>query len=185
MENKIIYAFERVSRAFKYMLNIEALNLGLSNLQAQILLFLYTRGENLRNISSISEEFQLSTATVSEAVNTLKNKGLVKIDRGKDKRNRIISLTDNGIKIVDNLIKWDLKIVEALNELDYEERRQLMLILMKLIYSMYKKGIISLTRMCFTCAYFNSQKSYCNLLNMELKPEDLRIDCKEHSSLAK
>jgi len=83
MENKIIYAFERVSRAFKYMLNIEALNLGLSNLQAQILIYLYTRGENLRNISSISEEFQLSTATVSEAVNTLKNKGLVKIDKRK------------------------------------------------------------------------------------------------------
>ncbi len=185
MEYKIIYALERISRAFKYTLNLKSLNLGLSNLQAQILLFLYSREESLRNISSISEEFQLSTATVSEAINTLKNKGLVKIEMGKDKRFRVISLTEKGSKLIEELIKWDTKIVEALNELNYEERMQLLIILMKLINSMYKRGLISLTRMCFTCAYFNFQKIYCNLLNIELKPEDLRIDCKEHSSLAR
>ena len=61
----------------------------------------------------------------------------------------------------DKLVLWEsiTNIIQQLNELK----------------------IISVQRTCFNCKFYsdNNNISFCNLLNQNLKTEDIRIDCEE------
>ena len=50
-----------------------------------------------------------------------------------------------------------------------------------IIQQLNELKIISVQRTCFNCKFYsdNNNISFCNLLNQNLKTEDIRIDCEE------
>jgi hypothetical protein len=65
-----------------------------------------------------------------------------------------------------------------------DDKENLLLSLLNIIRHLNKAGVITIQRMCMTCAYYqpseNGQKHFCKLLNQNLLVTDLRIDCPEH-----
>lgn len=57
--------------------------------------------------------------------------------------------------------------------------------LLKLIYELNRAGVITVQRMCFTCANYHLENGqhYCRLLQTKLAANELRIDCPEHEIL--
>jgi hypothetical protein len=54
--------------------------------------------------------------------------------------------------------------------------------LLKLIHELNKAGVITIQRMCSTCVNYRGENGthYCQLLQMKLEAQNLRVDCPEH-----
>lgn len=139
-------------------------------------------------VGELARRFDLAAATVSDAVGTLVEKGLVaKEPDPSDRRARVLTLTDDGAATAEYLGDWAGAVREALSSVPDEEKAVVMETLMDLIASLEQRGVITIARMCRTCRFFGedahvdpSAPHHCNLLDMRLAPEDLRVDCPEH-----
>ena len=78
VDKKIVAALERISQAYRVLLQEEAQRRSLSPIQARFLVHLLHHGDELGRVGRLAEEFGLSRATVSDAVGTLEAKGLVR-----------------------------------------------------------------------------------------------------------
>lgn len=184
LESKIAASLERISEAFRVMLWNDAKEYSLSPIQLQILVFLYFHSHDKRSVTSLSQEYNMTKATISDAVNSLLEKNLItkKIDK-TDSRKFTITLTKFGNKIVNDISNFAQPLVASINQFSKKEKENLNLFLMKIIYSLVTKNIINIQRMCFTCKYFkinSKQQKYCLLLQLPLGNKDLRVDCAEH-----
>ena len=75
-----------------------------------------------------------------------------------------------------------------IHKLSAADKESLLLSLLDIIRHLNQQGIITIQRMCFTCAHYkpsaNGKNHFCNLLNQKLASADLRIDCPEHFAVA-
>ena len=107
VDNKIVASLERLSQVFRVLLREEAQGHGLSPIQAQFLVHLLFHDIELRRVGRLAEEFNLTRATVSDAVGSLEEKGLIHREPWpEDKRVVTLGLTSVGEKLAAELSNW-------------------------------------------------------------------------------
>jgi DNA-binding MarR family transcriptional regulator len=192
VDKKIVASLERLTLVFRILLRGEAQERGLSPIQAQFLLHLLHHGAVLRRVSQLAREFDLTRATVSEAVGSLERKGLICRELWPhDKRVTTLRLTPTGKHTAQELAGWANVIEEHLKDRSAEEKEAVMRFLMDLIGALQKSGLITVARMCTTCRFFRpdahpgeSSAHHCVLLDVPLSGSELRADCPEHKLVA-
>lgn len=192
VDKKIVAALERLSQAYRVLLQEEAQGRRLSPIQARFLVHLLHHGDELRRVGRLAEEFGLSRATVSDAVRTLEAKGLLRRKPWpRDGRVAALRLTPAGEEAAAGLSGWVDVVEEQLGSFAPEEKEAVMLFLMRLISALQATGVITVARMCVSCRYFrpddhprSASPHHCALLDLPLSGADLRTDCPEHEPAA-
>ncbi|RMF89135.1 MAG: MarR family transcriptional regulator, partial [Nitrospinota bacterium] len=95
--------------------------------------------------------------------------------------------TDTGKRLADQLSPWARVLKDHLASFPLSQRLEVMQFLMQLIESLQRAGIISLSRMCFTCRFFQpdtypdpAAPHHCRLMEKPLALSELRFDCPDH-----
>lgn len=188
VDSKIVVALERISEAFRVILWKENKKHNLSPIQLKFLIFFFFRPSDQRTVSRLSQEFDLTKATVSDAIRTMEEKKLLYRKKSSiDKRISIISLTEKGKKTAKEGAFFGNEIKDQLSSINDDDKINLMTSLMDIIKELQKKGYISIARMCITCKYFEQKQGkknhfYCHLLNQSLKKNKLRINCFDYDN---
>lgn len=179
---KIIVSLERISEAFRVLLWREGKLHNLSPLQIQLLIFLAFHSQEKCSVSYLASEFNMTKATVSDAVKVLLKKQLLEKEiHPEDARSYSLKLLPDGREIVKSSARFTQEIQTPIDKLDDEEKSSLLNSLLNIIKHLNKAGVITVKRMCFNCNYYsNAQGHYCNLLRAKLSEANLRIDCPEH-----
>lgn len=186
IESRIVVALERISEAFRVLLWNESKENSLSPIQIQILIFIHFHALEKCKVGYLADEFNMTKATISDSVRVLLAKELVVKETDPiDTRSYSISLTDEGKNIAKKTSFFASSIEQPIEKLTLEQKTIMLNGLLKLIYDLNKSGIITIQRMCFTCAYYNSDNGihYCNLLKTKLAESEIRVDCPEHEVL--
>lgn len=185
-DGRIVAALERIAQAFRVLLWNESKEFSLSPIQVQVLIFLQHHEEEIRKVSLLADEFNMTKATISDTVKSLEEKKLIRKETdSSDSRSYSIHLTPKGrnIAIKTSLFAGELqKPVALLNE---TEQSDFLLNLLQIINHLHKAGIITVQRMCFSCTHYSINKRgvhFCSLLNTKLETGELRIDCSEHEA---
>ena len=192
VDKKIVASLERLSQVFRVLLRGEAQERRLSPIQAQFLVHLLHHGAAFCRVSQLSREFELTRATVSDAVGSLEEKGLIRREPWpNDKRVATLRITPTGEHTAQELATWANVVEEHLMDRSLEEKEAIMRFLMSLIGSLQKSGLITVARMCVTCRFFRpdahpgeGSSHHCALLDVPLSGSDLRADCPEHKLAA-
>ena len=152
------------------------------------MIYLLYHDVELRRVSQLAREFDLTQATVSDAVASLETKGLVQREQWpEDRRVVTLRLTTDGEKLAATLSEWTEPVRVHLERFSPEEREAVMRFLIGLIGSLQRSGLITVGRMCVTCSFFlqdihpgERAPHHCGLLDVPLSGADLRVDCPEH-----
>ncbi|QHS63785.1 MarR family winged helix-turn-helix transcriptional regulator [Chitinophaga agri] len=179
----IVAALERVGESFRVLLWEQSKELGLSPIQIQSIIFLHTHDDSRANVTYLSKEFNVTKATMSDVIRVLTEKKLViKKEHPADSRASVLKLTAQGKKTAESAGGFANTLLKQVSQLTNAQKTGLKTILLDLIFSLHKENIISMQRMCFSCTHYsgNGSKHFCNLLNIPLVPDTLRLDCPEH-----
>lgn len=184
VEFRIVAALERLSEAFRVLLWNEAKILNISPIQIQILIFLKFHALEKCKVSYLAQEFNMTKATVSDAVKVLLQKGLIdKETDAVDTRSYTMRLTDLGETTIAQATLFANPLLKSFDTLSDLQKEILLDSLLEMIFRLHKAGIITLQRMCQTCQYLQNTDGshYCRLLEKSLLKTELRLDCAEHS----
>jgi DNA-binding MarR family transcriptional regulator len=192
VDKKIVASLERLSQVFRILLRGEAQGRDLSPIQALFLVHLLHHDPAHRRVSQLAREFDLTAATVSDAVGSLEEKGLIRREPWPhDRRVATLCLTPAGEHTARELAAWANVVEEHLINRSPGEKEVVMRFLMDLIGSLQRSGLISVARMCVTCRFFRpdahpgeDSSHHCALLDVPLSGSDLRTDCPEHELAA-
>jgi DNA-binding MarR family transcriptional regulator len=192
VDARIVATLERLSQVFRVRLRKEARQRNLSPIQAQLLIYLLHHDVELRRVSQLAREFELTQATVSDAVTSLETKGLIRRESWPDDRRVVtLRLTPDGERLAMSLSNWADPIREHLQRFSPGERETVMRLLMELAGSLQRSGLITVARMCVTCRFFRRDvrpgevsPHHCGLLDVPLGGSNLRVDCPEHEAVA-
>jgi DNA-binding MarR family transcriptional regulator len=192
VDKKIVAALERLSQAFRVLLQEEAQRQSLSPIQARFLVHLLHHSDELGRVGRLAAEFGLSRATVSDAVGSLEAKSLVYREPWlRDRRVATLRLTAEGKEVAAGLSGWADVVEEQLGSFAPGEKEAVMRFLMRLISELQGAGVITVARMCVSCRYFSpdahprsASPHHCALLDLPLSGADLRTDCPEHEPTA-
>lgn len=129
----------------------------------------------------MAREFCLSKASLSETIQALQQKGLLRKENATfDCRTRILTVTSHGKNAVEGgLYRRDLQL--HFDALLTDKKESIFVTLLGVLQFLAEKGTIPTQRMCYTCSHFSAGKSFCKLLNKKLKIENLQIDCQDHN----
>jgi DNA-binding MarR family transcriptional regulator len=183
LDSKILAGLERLSMVFRVLLRTQEKEYGLSSIQIQVLIFISTHQPTYNTVSYLAQEFNLTRATISDAVRVLEEKKLVnKIPNPTDSRSSTLHLTKKAHEIVQQLGHFADPVLALLAATPNEEKIQLWDTVYQMIANLNKAGIIDVQRMCLTCKYYSSVEKgpYCNLLKTPLHNRDIRLDCPEY-----
>lgn len=166
----------------------EAQPRGLSPTQAEILALLQRRFPGGARLSDLAEGMALSPATLSVAVGTLVEKGLVR--RGKsddDGRALRLTLTPRGRREAGWAAAWPEALMGAVDELSGEERAVLLRSLMKMVRGLQEQRLVPVARLCVGCRFFRPgvhddarAPHHCDFVDQPFGESELRLDCDDH-----
>ncbi|MCW3462658.1 MarR family winged helix-turn-helix transcriptional regulator [Chitinophaga nivalis] len=179
--SKVVAALERLSEAFRVLLWQEATRYGLSPIQIQVLTFLLHYPEEKRTVTSLASYFNMTKATISDAVKSLEQKNyLTRKPSATDTRSHTLHLVKEGKAIARKVEKFAQPLEETLATVSEKEQGGLLEQLMQLIYQLNQQEVINTQPMCFNCQFYTVKRGhYCNLIKTSLKPADLRVDCSQ------
>ncbi|MCC7466401.1 MAG: winged helix-turn-helix transcriptional regulator [Saprospiraceae bacterium] len=182
---KIIASLERLSEGFRVLLWEKAKILGISPIQIQILVFIQFHSDEKCKVSYLAQEFCLTKPTVSEAVKSLEQKGLiVRQTEITDTRSHTIHLTEAGKWVVAQAAGFANPMLSSIAEIPSAEKGVLLEQLLGVIAKLQQAGIISMQRMCFSCRFYqrNGEGHFCRFLHKSLDNSELRLDCGEYEA---
>ncbi len=159
---------------------------GLTPTQGQILTILRTRPG--ATLAEVSEALAVRPATASGAVATLESKGLVKKTRRPgDARVLSLLLTAEGEHIAAEATQWPDFLVDAIDDLEGEERQVLLRAILGMVRALQRRGEIPISQMCLSCHYFQPhvhqdvlRPHHCGFVNAPFGDRDLRLECPDH-----
>ena len=162
----------------------------LSSLQARVLAVLERR-PGLR-VGELAEELLVSYGTVSAAISTLEEKGLVaKYVDPDEHRAVIVEATRRGSAAAKRALAAAGELLApAVEELPDDEAAVLLASLIKLLRALERRGAISPARMCVSCRWFEpgggdgAKPHYCHLLEAAIGRGELRVHCTDHERAA-
>jgi DNA-binding MarR family transcriptional regulator len=184
LESRILVALERLSEVFRVLLWEAAWPSGLTPLQLQILLFCDGHRPEWCRVAGLAREFNLTRPTISDAVRALVGKGLLeRVVDPADGRSHYLRLLPAGKDLALRSGAFAGPVWSALQQMEKGDQAQFYGSLLGLIDRLQQAGVISLSRMCFTCQHYRSGEGghYCALLEKVLATADLRMDCPEHA----
>lgn len=154
--------------------------------QGQILVLLSSGG---MTISDLADRLAVAVATVTDAVETLVRKGLVRKDRGSsDGRSRVATLTAAGRREAARVAQWTDFLQDAVDSLSPRDQEDLLRVLVKLIRTLQERGQIPVSRMCVTCRFFRpyahpgtDRPHHCGFVDAPFGDRHLRVDCPDHA----
>ncbi|HEX6119438.1 MAG TPA: MarR family winged helix-turn-helix transcriptional regulator, partial [Dongiaceae bacterium] len=132
----------------------------------------------------------ITPQTASVAIAALAAKGLVvKAPDASDRRAASLKLTRQGEVAARVAAQWPDFLLDAVRELDAEERTLFLRILIKLIRRLQVDRQIVPQRLCVTCVHFRPNAHphdpagphHCAFVDAPLAETDLRLDCGDHS----
>jgi DNA-binding MarR family transcriptional regulator len=182
LDSKIIAGLLKLSEVVRVLMWEQAKASNLSPIQIQLLLFVSTHKPALSTISALAAEFNLTKATVSDSVRVLESKGLVvKAAHPSDARSQTIKLTPTGKKLLAQVDGVFDPLAQALAGFSSDAKAEHWATVSGLIWKLIQSGIITPQRMCWGCKHYAQQEAmgYCQLLQVPLKPEQIRLDCVE------
>ncbi len=188
LDSKILSALERIGHAFRVLLWDESTAASLSPIQVQVLIFMRFHDREYANTSYLAKEFNVSKASMSDTIRSLEEKQLIhKVQDLNDKRRFSLQLSDSGNSISAKLSDFSQGIKRPLNRMSASEKEIMFKGLAMLIRHLHQSGIISVQRMCFSCAHYRTSvkghQHFCTLLQQGLHDSELRLDCPEHVAL--
>ena len=184
ISSKIVAGLERVSEVFKILLWEKAKLVGLSPIQIQLLLFVSYHKPELCTVSHLAKEFNITKATISDAIKVLHQKKLIVKDySSSDSRSYIIQLSKKGEKIVSQTNDLAIPLKTEIDTFSQTELDGVFKTLSELIYKLNRNGILTVQRTCYGCKFYQKNETidYCTLLEKRLLNRDIRLDCPEFS----
>jgi len=185
IEYRIAAALEKITQVERTVLRDIAKREHLSPIQIQFLIHLSQYPPHLRTVSSLAREFDLTKATVSEAIQALEHKNLITKSREEeDRRSYDIALTTEGRNTTRRIQSWGNTLIKHLHRFPPEEKERVFLFLAGLIKSLYDDGVITIPRMCIACKNLEirpGKKYYCTLTDRIL-PEGGTVGCEHYTS---
>jgi DNA-binding MarR family transcriptional regulator len=187
VEHKLLAALDRLARAQRLFRQDVATRHGLSPLQGQILQTLAGGSPPEPLVTALARELGVTQPTVTEALGALERKRLVtrRVDPADGRRWRL-ALTKRGRALAEQLATADQPMLDALGAIAEPDRARALETLLDLIARLHGVGVITVARTCTTCRFHEVDRGghYCRLLDLDLAPADLRVDCAEHQSAA-
>ncbi len=185
LDYAIFAALERIYQAFRSMLWDYAKQRNLSPIQIQFLLYLASKPSEQRRVTNLAYDYNLTPATVSDAVKTLERKGLVERQTSpQDKRVHILNLTEKGRECTVILSRWQDVLLDQIAKFPTKTKESVILFLLRLVESLKEANIISEVKTCLSCQYFQQQEGKnnelefrCLLRDVCLTFNDLKFDC--------
>lgn len=190
VDARLADALERVGHVLRTQLRAAGAEHGLSPIQAQLLMRIATAGRPEREPARLAGWFDVSRPTVSDAVAALRRKGLLTPEPVPgDRRRTRLGLTPSGRRVAGQLAGWDEPVRAELATLPTSAKGDTLGLLFALIGGMQRSGLVSVARTCTTCRFYRPRddsrsEAHCNLLDVPLPPESLRLDCPEHDPAA-
>jgi DNA-binding MarR family transcriptional regulator len=186
IEYKITTALEKITQVEGTVLRDIAKRENLSPIQIQFLIHLSKYPLHPHTVSSLAREFDLTKATVSEAIQALENKNLITKSREEgDRRSYDIALTTEGKNTTSRIQSWENTLIKHLHRFPPKDKRRVFLFLAELIKSLYDDGVITIPRMCIACKNLEirsgRKKYYCTLTERTL-PVGGMVGCEHYTS---
>lgn len=179
----------KLSLALRHEAWREARGGGLTPTQGQVLswLLLQARGQH-PTPRELAKTLALSPATISEALNALEAKGLVRRRQtADDRRSFQVVLTDAGRKAAQASVGWSDFLAAAVDTLPPADQVALLRVLVRLIRSLQLQGKIAVARMCVSCSYFRpfvhpdpERPHHCDYVHAAFGDRQLRLECPDH-----
>ncbi len=182
VSSKVVAALERISEAFRVLLWQEAKQYGISPIQVQILTYLLHYPEKLKTVTHLATHFNMTKATVSDAIKSIAAKGFVKRkDDTDDSRSHSLHLTREGKALARKVERFAEPMELAVQRMLPEKQANTLEQLLGLIQDLNEQLVITPQRMCLNCRFYEKKGKlhFCNLVNAFLKAGDLRVDCPE------
>lgn len=182
---KIVAALERLAEAFRALLWDKSKVLGISPIQIQILLFVRFHTDDKCKVSQLAQEFNVTKPTVSEAVKSLEQKGLLERNPDEsDTRSHTLHLTVAGMDAVAQTADFAAPMLRGVSSVPAADQGPLLEQLLGIIGHLQRAGIIAMQRMCFSCRFYQNTGNghFCRFLNKPLANHELRVDCGEYEA---
>lgn len=186
LDNKIVAGLERLSQVFRILLWNKAKEHSLSPIQIQLLIFILHHSADKTTISYLAQEFNVTKPTISDAIKILEQKKLIKkYTDSTDTRSYTMQVTTAGQKIVTEAENFANPFTLIIKKVSKTEKIILWQNISNLIIQLNKLEIISVQRTCFNCKHYTTKNKthFCNLLNLKLETQDIRIDCREFENV--
>lgn len=182
LDNKIVAGLERLSQVFRILIWEKAKEHSLSPIQIQLLIFIQHHSADKTTVSYLAQEFNFTKPTISDAIKILEQKKLIKkFTDTTDTRSYTINLTATGRKIVSETENFANPLTAIISKANDPDKIVLWENISNLIVRLNKLEVISVQRTCFNCKHYSikNKNHFCNLLDLKLLTQDIRIDCKE------
>lgn len=185
VERKLVTAVERLSRALRSARQAVATDHGLSLLQLQIIEHVDDHPPS--RVGVLADELDVTQPTISDALASLAMKSIVdRTPDPEDRRASLIVLTKAG-KTLAAKIATQLEPMHEGERMTSPDTSGVALhVLLGEIRRLQQIGVISINRSCLSCDHYKppkgKQAARCLLLDETLTPQDLRVDCREHST---
>lgn len=182
---RIVDSLERISQAFRVLLWQEGMEFSLSPIQIQLIIFMDNHPAHLAKVSNLAAEFNLTKATISDAVKSLEQKKMVKkIYEPNDFRSYTLHLTAKGRSVAGRVAQFNDEIFTPVGQLQPEQKETLLSGLLNIIKHLNEAGVVTVNRMCYSCKHFSAeykgQSNYCRLMDAALHTSQIQIDCADH-----
>lgn len=190
INRKIAFGFERIAQVLKTLIWVESKDSGLSPIQIQFLILLLYNTHREWTVSDLAAYFQLTPATVSDALTALEGKNLiVRRHDAEDRRVSLLTLTPAGKRKAAKLSGWMNAIQDVVSALDGADKITVLKSLIGIVAALQERGLISQVQMCLTCKFFRAnvhpgkpKPHHCAYVDKPLGNADLRIDCPDYDT---
>ncbi|HRN28465.1 MAG TPA: MarR family winged helix-turn-helix transcriptional regulator [Terrimesophilobacter sp.] len=187
LPGKIVAAFDRIDRGIRSHRQRIATEEGLSALQADLLRVLGEGPPPPATPGALATELGVRQPTVSDSLRFLERKGLIRrYPTPEDRRQTATTLTDTGRAVLHRLTEADRMLRDSVAGLAEGRQEQTFEVLLGVIERMLDSGIITVARTCTTCRFFQPgvPEARCNLLQIALPTQELRVNCPEYSPVS-
>ena len=135
-------------------------------------------------VGLLAVELGVSQPTITDSLHALERKGLIERRRAlADGRRTAIALAAAAAPVVDELAAADRALLGGVAALDAGRQTATLETLLGLIAHLVGTGTIDVARTCLTCRFHDEPTvggHRCTLLDIDLPPAELRVNCREH-----
>ncbi len=187
LDQRLLDAVERLGHGRRAFLQTMATQWRLSPLQIEVVVMLDS-GVTPPVAGEVARRLDVAASTIADTLATLRTKGLITEEPDDtDRRRRLLALTPAGLDLAQAMNRERASLRTSLESMSPERKGAALDVVLTLIGDLHAQGVITVDRSCKTCRFRDSRPDgddWCGLLRQALTPDQLRVACPEHESLA-